>query len=201
MTPELCRLERREARARTNLSVPINSGREESRRYRTASGPGSPSGQPAWGGRCDRPLIKVSVDNKRRRYRSRFCNDVFTYFQLAPWTNLIAEDIEAFKILSPPCLSFARCGITDFNTSRKEKPLKMKRHLIALSVFAVSVLGLPAMAQEKEKKITAKEVPAVVIENFKRAYPKAIIRGYASEMENGKQYYEIESQERTTRRD
>jgi len=77
----------------------------------------------------------------------------------------------------------------------------MKRHLIALSVFAVSVLGLPAMAQEKEKKITAKEVPAVVIENFKRAYPKAIIRGYASEMENGKQYYEIESQERTTRRD
>src|SRR2546430_6249713 len=25
-------------------------------RYRTASGPGSPSGQPAWGGGCDRPL-------------------------------------------------------------------------------------------------------------------------------------------------
>src|SRR6266699_2903761 len=35
---ELYRLERREARARTNLSVQINSGREESRRYRTASG-------------------------------------------------------------------------------------------------------------------------------------------------------------------
>src|SRR5438105_15946174 len=77
----------------------------------------------------------------------------------------------------------------------------MKMHRIVLSVFVVSVLGLSTMAQEKEKKITAKEVPAVVIENFKRAYPKAIIRGYASEMENGKQYYEIESQERTTRRD
>src|SRR5205814_1923806 len=25
-------------------------------RFRTASGPGSPSGQPAWGGGCDRPL-------------------------------------------------------------------------------------------------------------------------------------------------
>src|ERR1043166_1239244 len=86
-------------------------------------------------------------------------------------------------------------------TSGKEKPLKMKRHLIALSVFAVSLLGLPAMAQEKEKKITAKEVPAVVIENFKRAYPNAIIRGYASEMENGKQYYEIETREGTTRLD
>jgi len=77
----------------------------------------------------------------------------------------------------------------------------MKMNRIVMSVFAVSVLGLSAMAQEKEKKITAREVPAVVIENFKRAYPKAIIRGYASEMENGKQYYEIESQERTTRRD
>src|SRR5437667_7426959 len=52
MAPELCRLERREARARTNLSVPINSGREENRRYRTASG-------------SDRPLLSVSVDNKR----------------------------------------------------------------------------------------------------------------------------------------
>ena len=77
----------------------------------------------------------------------------------------------------------------------------MKVNRIALSVFAVSVIGLSAMAQEKEKKITAKEVPAVVIENFKRAYPKAIIRGYASEMEEGKQYYEIESQESTTKRD
>src|SRR5205823_2365820 len=101
----------------------------------------------------------------------------------------------------PPCLSFARCAINGFKTSRKERQLKMKMNRIVMSVFAVSVLGLSAMAQEKEKKITAKEVPAVVIENFKRAYPKAIIRGYASEMENGKQYYEIESQERTTRRD
>ena len=77
----------------------------------------------------------------------------------------------------------------------------MKMNRIVLSVFAGLVLGLSAMAQEKEKKITAKEVPALVIENFKRAYPKAVIRGYASEMEDGKQYYEIESREGTTRRD
>jgi len=77
----------------------------------------------------------------------------------------------------------------------------MKMNRIVLSVSAVSVLGLSAIAQEKEKKITAKEVPAVVIENFKRAYPKAIIRGYANEIEDGKQYYEIESREGTTRRD
>jgi hypothetical protein len=77
----------------------------------------------------------------------------------------------------------------------------MKMNRIVLSVFATSVLSLSAMAQEKEKKITAKEVPAVVIENFQRAYPKAVIRGYASEMEDGNQYYEIESREGTTRRD
>ncbi len=77
----------------------------------------------------------------------------------------------------------------------------MKMNRIVLSVFAGLVLGLSAMAQEKEKKITAKEVPALVIENFKRAYPKAVIRGYANEMEDGKQYYEIESREGTTRRD
>jgi len=77
----------------------------------------------------------------------------------------------------------------------------MKMNRIVLSVFAGLVLGLSAMAQEKEKKITAKEVPALVIENFKRAYPKAVIRGYASEMEDGKQYYEIESREGTMRRD
>src|SRR2546430_6982164 len=74
----------------------------------------------------------------------------------------------------------------------------MKMNRIVMSVFAVSVLGLPAMAQEKEKKITAKEVPAVEIENFKGAYPKTIIRGYPREMGNGQQYYGIGSQERTT---
>src|SRR5437667_9747593 len=79
MAPELCRLERREARARTNLSVPINSGREESRRYRTASG-------------SDRPLIKVSVDNKRPVATARGSVTI----QLAHWTNLTAEDTEVF---------------------------------------------------------------------------------------------------------
>jgi len=95
--------------------------------------------------------------------------------------------------------SYALCYKVRFKTSRKGKQLKMNR--IVLAVFAISLLGLTAIAQEKEKKITAKEVPALVIENFNRAYPKAIIRGYASEMEGGKQYYEIESREGTTRRD
>src|SRR2546427_11115858 len=84
MAPELCRLERREARARTNLSVPINSGREESRRYRTASG-------------SDRTLIKVSVDNKRPVATARGSVTI----QLAHWTNLTAEDAEERNLCVP----------------------------------------------------------------------------------------------------
>jgi hypothetical protein len=72
---------------------------------------------------------------------------------------------------------------------------------ISLLAFASASIVIPAIAQETEKKVTAKAVPAVVITNFKAAYPKAVIRGYASERENGKQYYEIGSREGTLHRD
>ena len=77
----------------------------------------------------------------------------------------------------------------------------MKLSRIVLTAVAIFVAGLTSMAQEKEKKITEKEVPAVIIQNFRQTYPKAIIRGYANETENGKQYYEIESRDGMTRRD
>jgi hypothetical protein len=65
----------------------------------------------------------------------------------------------------------------------------------------VCLLSPGATAQEQEKKIGANEVPSIIIINFKAAYPNATIRGYASEKENGKQYYEVESREGTTLRD
>ena len=65
--------------------------------------------------------------------------------------------------------------------------------------LAVSLLGVSAAAQEKQ--VTAKDVPAAVINAFKAAYPHATIRGYAREKENGKVFYEIESREGTTTRD
>src|SRR5438552_10946152 len=68
-----------------------------------------------------------------------------------------------------------------------------------LVVSAVSMFALSAAAQEK--KITAKQVPAAVISAFKNSYPNATIRGYAQEKEHGKTFYEIESNEGTTRRD
>jgi uncharacterized membrane protein YkoI len=65
--------------------------------------------------------------------------------------------------------------------------------------MAVSLLSISGVAQEK--KITASQVPAAVIAAFKSSYPKATIRGYAEEKEDGKTLYEIESLDDSTRRD
>ena len=72
---------------------------------------------------------------------------------------------------------------------------------LTLVMIAFVALGGSAVGQDREKRVTAKDVPPIIIANFKRAYPKATIRGYASEIENGKQYYEIESREGAMRRD
>jgi len=68
-----------------------------------------------------------------------------------------------------------------------------------LLLFAVLATGAPARAQEKE--ITRKEVPEVVLAAFAKAYPKATILGYTTEVENGQRIYEIESTEGKTHRD
>lgn len=70
---------------------------------------------------------------------------------------------------------------------------------MAVIAMAASVTGFAAVAQEA--KIAAKDVPAPVIAAFKAAYPKAIIKGYAQEKENGKTFYEIESKDGDTGRD
>jgi hypothetical protein len=70
---------------------------------------------------------------------------------------------------------------------------------IALVVIAISVAGVSAAAQES--KIAEKDVPGAVIAAFKSAYPTATIKGYAREKENGKTFYEIESQDGDTGRD
>jgi hypothetical protein len=56
-------------------------------------------------------------------------------------------------------------------------------------------------ADEGEKAITKKDVPAPVIAAFAKAYPKATVKGYAKEMEKGQTMYEVESEEGKTHRD
>ena|SRR5215471_4808959 len=70
---------------------------------------------------------------------------------------------------------------------------------ISLIAAAISLLGISGAAQEQ--KITASDVPTAVISAFKTAYPKAIIRGYSKETEDGKLLFEIESRDGSIHRD
>lgn len=70
------------------------------------------------------------------------------------------------------------------------------RSAFALSLGALIATLLcatwPARAQE-EKKLSPKELPAVVQAAFHKAYPDAKITGASTEVENGETVYEVES--------
>jgi hypothetical protein len=70
---------------------------------------------------------------------------------------------------------------------------------LGLLVGIVSLLSFSAFAHEV--KLKKKQVPRAVISAFRSTYPRATIRGFAREKENGKVYYEVESVEGLTTRD
>lgn len=57
----------------------------------------------------------------------------------------------------------------------------------------ILVLGFAVQASAQDKKIAQKDVPATVLSAFQKAYPNPKIKGYLTETEGGKTYYEIES--------
>lgn len=63
--------------------------------------------------------------------------------------------------------------------------------IVMLTVIFTVSLNLFA----QDKKISEKNVPAVVMSAFHKAYPKAVIKGTSIETENGKKNFEIESLE------
>ena len=65
--------------------------------------------------------------------------------------------------------------------------------IIALSLVVCLSVVTPCTLIAQEKKITKKDVPAAVILAFEKAYPKAVTKAFAEEVENGKNYFEIES--------
>ena len=79
--------------------------------------------------------------------------------------------------------------------------MKMGFSLVRIGLLAVALSPLGVSAAAQEKKITAKQVPTAVLTAFKTAYPKATIRRYAQEKENGKVFFEIESLDGKTKRD
>ncbi len=65
--------------------------------------------------------------------------------------------------------------------------------LATKAIFSALLLTMTLGAQEQEKKLTKKELPAAVLSAFQKTYPKANIKGIAEEKKDGKTYFEIES--------
>jgi len=65
---------------------------------------------------------------------------------------------------------------------------------IALTAAPVRLLAAAARAQtdSTEKKLKKAEVPAPVLEAVTRKYPKAKLRNFGQEMDEGKKIYEVE---------
>jgi hypothetical protein len=72
--------------------------------------------------------------------------------------------------------------------------------MIAILISALCVMATIS-AQAQEKKIAIKDLPAAVTAAFQQIYPKATITGAATEMEDGKSMYEVESKDGTINRD
>jgi hypothetical protein len=71
----------------------------------------------------------------------------------------------------------------------------------SIVVAASLLLALSLSGFAGETKMAKKDLPAAVVQAFEKAYPKAVIKGAAKEMENGVTCYEIESTEGTIGRD
>ena len=79
--------------------------------------------------------------------------------------------------------------------------MKRARTLWLAGVLALVLLAAGTSAWTQEKTITKKDVPAAVLAAFAKAYPKAVIRGYSTEVDEGRRVYEVESVEGKTHRD
>ncbi len=71
--------------------------------------------------------------------------------------------------------------------------------IITALLIAVGCFSGAGLAQEQPVK--KKDVPKIVLATFQQSYPKATIKGYAKETDEGTVVYEIESMEGTVHRD
>lgn len=71
--------------------------------------------------------------------------------------------------------------------------MKELNSIAAISIAMILIVALASTASAKEKRIHKKEVPKVVLSAFEKAYPKAKVKGYTTEEEDGKTFFEVES--------
>jgi hypothetical protein len=80
----------------------------------------------------------------------------------------------------------------------------MKKSMLTLSIMIL--LTVPGFGQkneygDEEQSIKRDKVPKPVLAAFEKAYPKAHVKGYSMEKDNGKTVYEIESMDGDLHRD
>ena len=66
------------------------------------------------------------------------------------------------------------------------KSLKLLFFVIAFVAFVLN-----ACFESSEKALTETQVPSAILKAFNQAYPKAILREYKEEIEDGQKFYEI----------
>lgn len=72
--------------------------------------------------------------------------------------------------------------------------------VVLMATVLTLTVSFCSNAQSK-KKDAAKNIPQVVLDAFKKAYPNAVIKGSGKEVEEGKTFFEIESVDGKVKRD
>ena len=65
--------------------------------------------------------------------------------------------------------------------------------VVAAILTSIAIIALGTNVNAQEKKIHKKDVPQAVLAAFEKNYPDAKVRGYSTEAEDGKTFFEIES--------
>ena len=68
-------------------------------------------------------------------------------------------------------------------------------------VLIVAMLAVSVVSARQEASIKKKDVPKAVLDAFTKSYPKAAVKGYSKETENGKTLCEVASSEGKVGRD
>ncbi|MGE5430022.1 MAG: PepSY-like domain-containing protein [Syntrophomonadaceae bacterium] len=80
------------------------------------------------------------------------------------------------------------------------KIISLTSKTVLMAAAIILAFSFCSYAQSK-KNDAKKNVPQVVLDSFKKAYPNAVIKGSGKEVEEGKTFYEIESVDGKVKRD
>ncbi len=83
----------------------------------------------------------------------------------------------------------------------QELIMKVLPKIFGIVIVGMIMIGALSEITAADKKITKKNVPAVVLKAFADSYPKAKVNAYLIEIEKGEKCYELETVDGSLRRD